>query len=48
MLHEVSTALGGRDLVQLSFPNLPNYLNPFCTFAPNQVPCTFNLLAVQP
>jgi hypothetical protein len=48
MLHEVSTALGGRDLVQLPFPNLPNYLNAFCTFAPNQVPCTFNLLAVQP
>src|SRR4029077_7584704 len=40
MLHQVSTALGGNDQVQLSFPSLPNYLNPFCTFTPSQGPCT--------
>ncbi|HTW57274.1 MAG TPA: hypothetical protein VMD99_03985 [Terriglobales bacterium] len=48
MLHEISTALGGADLIQLPFPNLPDYLNPFCTYAPNQVPCTLNLIAVKP
>jgi hypothetical protein len=44
LLHEVSTGLGGSDQVQLSFPNLPNYLNPFCTAGP----CTLNLVAVRP
>jgi hypothetical protein len=44
LLHEVSTGLGGSDQLQLSFPNLPNYLNPFCTAGP----CTLNLLAVRP
>jgi hypothetical protein len=47
-LHEISTALTGTDLFQIPFPNFPNYLNPFCTYAPNQVPCTLNLLAVKP
>ncbi len=47
MLHSVSTALGGTDMVPaLSFPNLPNYLNPFCTYAPVQ--CTLNLMASKP
>jgi hypothetical protein len=47
MLHEVSTALGGTDMVPpLSFPNLPNYLNPFCTYAPAQ--CTLSLVATKP
>ena len=47
MVHEVSTALGGSDMVPpLSFPNLPNYLNPFCTYAPAQ--CTLNLMASKP
>jgi hypothetical protein len=46
LLHEVTTALGGSDQVQLSFPNVPNYLNPFCTFTPS--PCTLNLVAVRP
>ncbi len=31
MLHEVSTALGGSDSVPISFPNIPNGLNPFCS-----------------
>jgi WD40 repeat protein len=44
LLHAVSTGLGGSDQVQLSFPNLPNYLNPFCTFGS----CTLNLMAVKP
>ena len=48
MLHEVSTALGGNDQVQLSFPSLPNYLNPFCTFAPTQGPCTLNTVLAKP
>ncbi len=48
MLHEVSTALGGSDMVQLAFSNLPNFLNPFCNFDPAQGPCTFNLVAAKP
>jgi hypothetical protein len=47
-LHEISTALGGSDLIQLPFPNLPDYLNPFCTYAPNNVPCGLNLIAARP
>jgi len=47
LLHEVSTALGGTDMVPpTSFPNLPDYLNPFCTYAP--VECTLNLIAAKP
>jgi hypothetical protein len=47
MVHEVSTALGGTDAnPPTSFPNLPNYLNPFCTYAPVQ--CTLNLMASKP
>jgi hypothetical protein len=45
-LHEVSTAGGGADLIQTSFPNLPNYLNPFCTDA--AVNCILDLIAVKP
>lgn len=48
MLHQVSTALGGSDQVQLSFPSLPNSLNPFCTFTPTQGPCTLNAVALRP
>jgi hypothetical protein len=44
MLHEITTSLGGADLVQLPFPNLPNYLNPFCTYSP----CTLNLVLARP
>jgi hypothetical protein len=48
-LHEISTGIGGNDLVQLPFPNLPNYLNPFCTFTPSgSEPCSLNLIAVKP
>ncbi|HEY3974507.1 MAG TPA: hypothetical protein VGM18_16000 [Candidatus Sulfotelmatobacter sp.] len=48
MLHQVSTALGGSDMVPISFPNLDNYLNPFCTFTPTQGPCTFNTILAKP
>jgi hypothetical protein len=48
LLHEVSTAVGGSDQLQLTFQNLPDYLNPFCTFTPAAGPCTFNLVAVRP
>ena len=48
MLHELSTGLGGSDQVQLSFPNLPNYLNPFCTLAPATGPCTLNVVLAKP
>ncbi len=48
MLHEISTSLGGADLVQLPFPNLPNNLNPFCTGSPTQGPCTLNLVLAKP
>ena len=44
LLHEISTNLGGSDQVQLSFPNLPDYLNPFCSFST----CSLNLVAVKP
>ena len=47
-IHLISTSLGGGDLLEVSFPNLPDYLNPFCTYSLNQVPCTLNLLAVKP
>jgi hypothetical protein len=47
-LHELNTALGGIDQYQVPFPNLPDYLNPFCTYAPNNVPCGLNLIAVRP
>jgi DNA-binding beta-propeller fold protein YncE len=48
LLHELSTGLGGSDQVQLSFPNLPNYLNPFCTYSVPQAPCKLDLVAVRP
>jgi hypothetical protein len=48
MLHEVSTSTGGADLVQLPFPNLPNYLNPFCTFTPSSGPCKLNVTLAKP
>jgi hypothetical protein len=49
MLHEVSTQIGGTDTnPPTSFPYLPDYLNPFCTFTPSTGACTFNLMAVKP
>jgi DNA-binding beta-propeller fold protein YncE len=48
LLHEVSTGLGGSDQFQLSFPNLPNYLNPFCAITTPQNPCSLNLVVARP
>jgi hypothetical protein len=48
LLHVITTAVGGSDLIQLTFPDLPNYLNPFCTATPAQGPCALNLVAVRP
>lgn len=48
LLHEVSTGLGGSDQFQVSFPNLPDYLNGFCAITTPQNPCSLNLIAVRP
>jgi hypothetical protein len=48
LLHEVSTALGGSDSVPISFPNIPNGLNPFCSLDPNGVPCSLNVAQAKP
>lgn len=48
MLHELSTQLGGSDLVQLSFPNLPNAFNAFCTLTPPSGPCIVDTVLVRP
>jgi hypothetical protein len=48
MLHEVSTALGGGDSVPISFPNIPNGLNPFCSFTPVAGPCALNVALSKP
>ncbi len=48
LLHEVSTGLGGSDQQQVSFPNLPDYLNGFCGINTPQNPCTLNLIAARP
>ena len=48
LLHEVSTGLGGSDLLQVSFPNLPNYLNGFCAITAPKNPCSLNLIAARP
>ncbi len=47
-IHQVSTAIGGADMVQTQFSILPNYSNPFCTYSPSSGPCTLNLIAVKP
>jgi hypothetical protein len=48
LLHEIGTATGGTDLYQVPFPNLPNYLNPFCTYTSTAGPCTLNIALVKP
>ena len=48
MLHQLSTGLDGSDLAQIPFPNLANYLNPFCTFTPAAGACTFDFIGVRP
>jgi len=48
MLHEVSTTLGGSDAIPLSFPNIPNAANPFCSLTPSAGPCALNMAIVKP
>ena len=48
LLHQVSTSFGGADLLQVSFPNLPNFLNAFCTFTPTAGPCSLNVVLARP
>jgi len=48
LLHQVSTSLGGADLLEVSFPNLPNFLNAFCTFTPAAGPCSLNVVLARP
>lgn len=47
-LHVLTTTLGGSDILDIPFPNLPDYYNPYCTFTPANGPCSFNLMAVKP
>ena len=48
LVHNVSTLTGGADLSQISFPNMPNYLNPFCSLTPSAGPCTLTTVLVKP
>jgi len=48
LVHNVSTLTGGADLSQISFPNMPNYLNPFCSFTPSAGACTLTTVLVKP
>jgi hypothetical protein len=32
----------------VTFPDLPNVLDPFCTYVPSSGPCSLNLVAVRP
>jgi hypothetical protein len=48
LVHQIATASGGTDQAQFGFPNLANYMNPFCTFTPGSGPCTFNYVAAKP
>ena len=48
MIHEVSTTFGGSDSIPLSFPDVPNFPNPFCSANPSGGPCTLNLATVKP
>lgn len=48
LVHNVSTLTGGADLSQISFPNMVNYLNPFCSIALSTGPCTLSTVLVKP
>lgn len=48
MIHEVSTTFGGSDSVPLSFPNIPDFSNPFCSANPSSGACTLNVAIVRP
>jgi hypothetical protein len=46
-LHELST-VSEADLLQISFPNLSNHSNAFCTLDPKQGVCQLDFVAVRP
>ena len=48
VLHELTTSLGGADLYQVTFPNLPNFLNAFCSLTPTAGPCTLTNVLIKP
>ncbi len=48
LVHQITTANGGFDQAQFAFPDLANYLNPFCTFTPASGVCTFDYVAARP
>jgi hypothetical protein len=48
MIHQVSTALGGSDGIPLSFPDIPNFANPFCSANPSTGPCALSMAVVKP
>ena len=48
MLHQVSTGVGGSDSIPIAFPNIPNFLNPFCSFEPSGIPCALNVAQAKP
>jgi hypothetical protein len=48
MIHQVSTAAGGADLVQIQFASLPNSLNSFCTVDPSTGACRLDFVAARP
>lgn len=47
-VHEITTSVGGNDAFQVQFPDLNNYLNPFCTTTPAQGVCTLDTVLVKP
>jgi hypothetical protein len=48
MVHQISTSGGGIDQFQFGFPNLANFLNPFCTSNPDGTVCTFDYIGAKP
>lgn len=49
LLHVVNTSVGGTDTSPpLSFPNLTNYLNAFCSITPSAGPCSLTIAATKP
>lgn len=48
LLHEISTQLGGSDMFQLSFPDLSNFSNSFCTVTPPSGPCVLDSVLPRP
>ena len=43
MVHEVTTVSRRKRHCPISFPNLPDYLNPFCTIYPTTGVCVLDV-----